>query len=92
MLWRLQYWLPALLGGPPVFPIESEWTFEPLRGTLATFVTIAGIHTLKLLEIIFPITSLLIFRLILRRTWLAVLALGLLSMALFFPNVHLLPH
>jgi len=86
LLGRLSSWIPATLGGAPALPDLSHWTLESLRGTVPAFVALAGIHTEQLLEIIFPVTTLLIFRLLLRRTWPAVMATSLLAMVLFFPD------
>jgi serine/threonine-protein kinase len=80
---ELQLWIPQLLGGSSSLPLSSEWGFESLRGTVPAFVTIIGIHTQKLFEIIFPLTFLLLFRLVLRRTSLAVVAVSLVGMVLF---------
>ena len=56
-----------------------------------TFVAFAGIHTVRLLEIIFPLTMLLIFRLLLRRTLPAMVALGLVATVLFYPSSGSIP-
>ena len=75
------------LGGPSAVPDHSDWTFEPLRGPVAAFVSIIGVHTQELLGIIFPITMLLIFRLLLRRTALAIVAVSLLVIVMFIPEL-----
>jgi hypothetical protein len=87
---RLQVWVPAH-GGSAALPVFSEWTLESLRGTLPAFVSIAGIHTQYLLEIIFPVTLLLVFRLLLRRTWAAILVVSLLATVLFYPSSGSIP-
>jgi serine/threonine-protein kinase len=88
---RLGAWIPAMLGGAPSLPLWGQWSLEPLRGTLPTLVTIAGTHTFALFEVIFPVTSLLIFRLLLRRTWAALIAAGLMGMVLFYPDSGSIP-
>ena len=85
LLGDLVSWLATTLGGSPTLPRWTDWTFEPLRGTVPALVTVAGIHTGALLTIIFPLTTLLIFRLLLRRTWAAVIVTSLVPMLLFFP-------
>jgi hypothetical protein len=50
------------------------------------FVSILGIHTQELLSIIFPLTMLLIFRLLFRRTVPALIAVSLIGIVLFFPD------
>jgi serine/threonine-protein kinase len=91
VLGRLGSLIPTMLGGAPDVPFWTEWTFEPLRGTVSTLVTFAGIHTQRLLEIIFPLTTILIFRLLLRRTWAAVVVSSLLAVVLFYPNHGSIP-
>jgi serine/threonine-protein kinase len=86
LLGRLGTWIPAMLGGAPALPHWSPWSLEPLRGTVPALVTLAAIHTGALLEIFFPVTSILIFRLLLRRTWAAVIAAGLVGTLLFYPD------
>ncbi len=83
---RLQFWIPAALGGTSALPTFGHWTFESLRGTVPAFVSIVGIHTQALLEIIFPMTWLLIFRLLLRRTAFAIVATSVLASILFYPE------
>jgi serine/threonine-protein kinase len=88
---RLQFWIPAVLGGPSVLPTFGHWTFEPLRGTVPAFVSVVAIHTGALLEIIFPMTWLLILRLLLRRTVPAAVVVGLLGSILFYPETGSIP-
>ena len=88
---RLESFIPQALGGAPVLPSSSAWTFEPLRGTVPAFVTLVGIHTQELLNIIFPMTLLLIFRLLLRRTGLGIVAVSLVAMVMFFPESGSIP-
>ena len=91
LLQRTQVWIPEVFGGTPALPAVDLWTLESLRGAVAALVSIAGIHTQKLLEIIFPITLLLIFRLLLRRTGLAIAAVTLVGMVLFYPESGSIP-
>jgi serine/threonine-protein kinase len=91
LLARLGQWIPAMLGGAPALPHWSPWSLEPLRGTVPALVTLAAVHTVALLEIFFPVTSILIFRLLLRRTWAAVIAAGLVGMVLFYPDSGSIP-
>jgi serine/threonine-protein kinase len=86
LLGRLITWSFATFGGEPALPLWSDWSLEPLRGTVPALVTFAVIHTGRLMEIIFPVTTLLIFRLLLRRTWAAFIAASLLAMVLFYPD------
>ena len=86
VLARLQVLTPQILGGVPAVPDWTHWTLEPLRGTASTLATLFGIHTEQLLEIIYPLTLLLIFRLLLRRTWAALAAVSLVALVLFWPE------
>ena len=90
LLGRLGTWI-TMLGGTPDLPLLGEWSLEPLRGTVPTLVTFAVVHTQTLLTIIFPVTTLLIFRLLLRRTWAAVVVASLVPMVLFFPDSGSIP-
>ncbi len=91
LLGRLSTWTPAMLGGTPALPLWTPWSLEALRGTVPAWVTLAGLHTQALFEIVFPVTSLLIFRLLLRRTWAAMMAAGLLMTVLFYPDSGSIP-
>jgi serine/threonine-protein kinase len=88
---RLQFWIPAVLGETSALPTFGHWTFEPLRGSVPTFVSVVAIHTLALLEIIFPMTWLLILRLLLRRTAPAGVVVALLGFVLFYPETGSIP-
>jgi len=88
---RLLTWIPSALGGASALPDWSNWTSESLRGTVPAFVAIAGIHTQELLNVIFPVTMLLIFRLLLRRTGPALVAVSLLAMVMFYPDSGSIP-
>ena len=91
LLAHVSTWITPMLGGTPDLPLVGEWSLEPLRGTVPTLVTFAGIHTQALLTIIFPVTTLLIFRLLLRRTWAACVASSLVGIVLFYPDSGSIP-
>jgi len=55
------------------------------------FVSAVGIHTHALFEIIFPMTLLLIFRLLLRRTTAALVVVALLGSVSFYPETGSIP-
>ena len=88
---ELRVWVPQLLGGSPSLPLSSEWSFESLRGTVPALVAIVGIHTQKLFEIIFPLTFILLFRLVLRRTVPALVAVSIVGMVLFSRDAGNIP-
>jgi serine/threonine-protein kinase len=91
LLQRLQILISGVFGGAAALPAWTDWSFEPLRGTLHAFVAIAAIHTVQLLNIIFPMTLLLILRLLLRRTGLAIAAVSLLAMVMYYPESGSVP-
>ena len=91
LLARVGIWITPMLGGTPDLPVTGEWSLEPLRGTVPTLVTFTGIHTEAMLTIIFPVTTLLIFRLLLRRTWAAVVVASLVPIVLFYPDSGSIP-
>jgi serine/threonine-protein kinase len=88
---RLQSWIPAALGGASALPVWSTWTLESLRGTVPALVAVVAIHTTELLAVIFPMTMLLIFRLLLRRTGPALVAVSLLALVMFYPDSGSIP-
>ena len=88
---RLMFWIPATLGGPSMLPNWTDWTGETLRGALPAFVSVVSIYTNKLMEIIFPLTLLLLFRLLLRRAAPAVIAVSLLGVLMFYPGAGSIP-
>ena len=88
---ELRVWVPQMFGGRPSLPLQSDWILESLRGTVPAVVAIVGIHTLKLFEIIFPLTFLLLFRLVLRRTIPALVAVSLIGFVLFSRDTGFTP-
>jgi serine/threonine-protein kinase len=83
---RLQAWLPGVLGGAPAIPAWSTWTFEALRSPTLAVVSIVSLHTLSFNSVIVPFTLFVIFRLLLRRTFLAAVAVTLVGLVLFAPT------
>jgi serine/threonine-protein kinase len=88
---EVQVWVPQVFGASSSLPLSSGFGLESLRGAVPAFVAIVGIHTLKLFEIIFPLTFLLLFRLVLRRTVSALVAVSLLGMVLFSRDAGNIP-
>ncbi len=86
LLQSLEWWLPPMLGGASAPPRWDSWAFEALRGTVPAFVAIVAIHTQQLFEVIFPITLLLVFRLLLRGDRWAVIAVSIVATGLFYPD------
>jgi serine/threonine-protein kinase len=88
---RLQFWVPELLGGASALPTSSHWAFESLRGTLSALVSVVVVHGGAVLEVIFPLTWILILRLLLRRTAPALAVAALLGAILFYPETGSIP-
>ena len=91
LLGRLVIWIPAMRGGTPALPLWDEFSLEPLRGTVPAFVTFAAIHTQAVLTIVFPVITLLIFRLLLRRTGAALIVTSLVAIVIFKPDSGSVP-
>jgi hypothetical protein len=91
LLGGLATWVPEKLGGPSALPVWTEWTFESLRGPVHAIVAVLGVHTQQLLEIVYPLTLLLILRLLLRRTDAAIAAVSLLALVIFYPDSGSIP-
>src|SRR5262249_22272043 len=83
---RLATAATVALRGSSGLPQVSPWTLEALRGPTPGIVAIVGIHTQELLSILLPITLLVILRLLLRRTDLAVIAVSVIAILIFYPE------
>ncbi|HKQ98622.1 MAG TPA: hypothetical protein VJV75_12165, partial [Candidatus Polarisedimenticolia bacterium] len=83
--------VPQLLGAPRPMPLPGPWALEPLRGAIPALVAFVGVHTQALGEIIFPVTSVLLFRLLLRRTDLALVVAGMVGVIIFYPDTGSIP-
>ncbi len=62
------------------------WFLESLRGLRQAVVSIIAIHTDSLFDLFMPIMMFLILRLLLRRTWVAVLVVTVFTALLFNPS------
>jgi hypothetical protein len=88
---RLQIWVPEVLGGEASLPAWTHWTLEPLRGAMPAFVSIVAIHIQELFNMLFPLTLLLILRLLFRRTAPAFILVALVGLLLFRPETGSIP-
>jgi serine/threonine-protein kinase len=82
---RLGQWIPELFGGVAATPLSDTWALEALRGGIPALVSVIGIHTQQMLEVAFPVGSLLIFRAILRNNLAAIIAVSILGVLLLYP-------
>ncbi len=88
---RVQIMLSGVLGGAPSPPNWSPWTFEPLRGAVPALVSVVAIHTQEVLDVVFPLTLMLVFRWMFRRTLPAFVAMALVGLVLFLPAAGSVP-
>jgi serine/threonine-protein kinase len=87
----LSAWIPEMLGGPAATPLLTPLTLGYLQGPRSAVLAILASHTREVNEIIFPITLLLLFRLLFRRTPLAMIVLSLWGTVLFLPESGSIP-
>ncbi|HEX4826269.1 MAG TPA: serine/threonine-protein kinase [Candidatus Polarisedimenticolaceae bacterium] len=87
-------WVPSMLGGGSAVPssgADPTWAFEGMRGAMHALVSILGIHTQHLFEIIYPLTLILVFRLLLRSDRWAVIVVSIIGTGIFLPETGSLP-
>ena len=84
---QLAAWASVVFGLQGVDPGTANWTLEGLRGFRHSITAIAGVQTSTLLEMFIPLMMVLILRLVLRRTWIAVVLMSLMFMAMVIPEV-----
>ena len=80
------YWVPELLGLRGYGFETRLWSWESLRGLRQAVASVAGIHTEQTLSMFIGIMMLLVLRLLLRRTWIAVVVFSALAMLMFNPG------
>ncbi len=78
--------VPELVGLAPANPEIPLWSMDSLRGTRFVFSSVAAAHTQAVLNIFVGILMFLMLRLVLRRTWLAVLGMSTLAGVMFHPG------
>jgi hypothetical protein len=88
---RLPILVPESLGGGGALPAWTHWTFETLRGAMPAFVSIIGIHVQEMTSLFFPLTLLLVLRLLFRRTTPAFVVIVLIGLVLFRPESGSIP-
>jgi serine/threonine-protein kinase len=86
-------WIPEVLGIRG-YGFETDlWSWESLRGLRHAVAAVAGVHTQSLLFVFIGIMMFLVLRLLLRKTWIAVVVVTALSMLLFNPGTgHPVPY
>jgi serine/threonine-protein kinase len=90
---RVVGWIPEVVGIQGYGFEAGLWSWESLRGLRQAVAAVAGVHTQSLLFIFIGIMMFLLLRLLLRRTWIAVVLFSMLGIVLFNPGTgHPAPH
>jgi hypothetical protein len=79
-------WIPEILGLSRYGFGDEIWSWESLRGLRQAIAAVAGIHVEELVAVLLGILMLLVMRLLLRRTWIALGVVMALTLALFNPG------
>ncbi len=74
---RIGNWTADLLDAPTFSLSSSNWSLEGLRGFRQIVTALAGVETVSLLNTFIVLMMLLIIRLVVRRTWIAIVFLGI---------------
>ncbi|MEE8411651.1 MAG: serine/threonine-protein kinase, partial [Acidobacteriota bacterium] len=84
---RLADWASVFFNLQSVTLSTTNWTLEGLRGFRHSITAIAGVQTSSLLEMFIPLIIILILRVVVRRTWIAVVLLWLMFMVMVIPEI-----
>jgi len=82
-------WIPEVVGVRGYEIEENLWSWESLRGLRHAVAAVAGVHAESLFSMFFGVMMLLILRLLLRRTWIALTVFTVLAAVLFNPGTGL---
>jgi serine/threonine-protein kinase len=86
LITSVMVWIPEVLGIRGYGFDTDVWPWESLRGLRHSVAAIAGVHTQSLLFTFMGIMMFLVLRLLLRKTWIAVVVFTVLAMLLFNPG------
>ena len=78
---------PEVLGLSSYGLDRSYWSLESLRGLREAVAAMVSIHSWSLFNLFVGIMMLLVLRLLLRRTWIAMVVFSVLATAVFNPGV-----
>jgi serine/threonine-protein kinase len=81
---HMMWWTPEILGLPRGRLWHDPWPWESLRGLRQAVSAVAGVHTMEVLGAMIGIMMLLVLRLLLRRTWIAVIVFSVLAILMFY--------
>jgi len=79
-------WIPEVVGVRGYGFEESLWSWESLRGLRHAVAAVAGVHAESLFSVFFGVMMILILRLLMRRTWIAVTVVTVLTGVLLNPG------
>jgi hypothetical protein len=82
-IFRLLSYKTGLLTPPPE---ASPWTLESLSGARHALAAVIAVHTGSVLDVFIPMMILLVFRLLLKSTWLAVALTTVAGMVALYPG------
>jgi serine/threonine-protein kinase len=73
-------------GLPTPPPEVNVWTLESLRGARHSLAAVIAVHTSSLMDVFIPMMVLLVFRLLLKSTWIAAVLTTIAGMAALYPG------
>jgi hypothetical protein len=83
---RLVRGYTGALGLKPFLPDADAIDFEALRGLRHAVTMVAIAHTLSVLDFLVPVTLFLVFRVLTRRTWAAIVVVSLIGFVGLYPG------
>jgi len=87
LLQHLAAWASVFFNLRGVDLSGTTWSLEGLRGLRHSITAIAGVQTSSLLEMFIPLIMVLILRVVLRRTWIAVVLMSLMFMVIVISDI-----
>ena len=93
LVWSVTEWIPEAVGIRTYGFLAGFWSWESLRGLPQAAAALAGVHAGALQLVLNFIMMFLILRLLLRRTWIAVIAFSALVTLISSPGTgHPVPY
>jgi serine/threonine-protein kinase len=90
---HFSHWIPLALGMNDYGLRADWWSWESLIGLRHAITTIAGLHAWAALTSFFGVITLLVLRVLLRKTWIAIVVASVLFVFVFMPSHgNPLPH
>jgi serine/threonine-protein kinase len=86
-------WIPRTLGIDDYGLHTETWSWESLTGLRHAISAIAALHTIAALTVFTGVILILVLRVLVRKTWIAVSVASVLFLAFYLPSYgHLLPY